>query len=74
MILRLDGIEAEIRYVEMLGSFMRVYLFCDGLGALEVRADVRKDLARAWKLEPGRRVTFSIPREHMHLYRLEARA
>ena len=71
---RADRVDAEIRYVEMLGSFVRVYLFCDGLGGLEIRADVSKDLARAWKLEPGRRVTFSIPRERMHLYRLEVPA
>ena len=61
-------VEAEIRYIEMLGSFMRVYLFCDGLGGLEIRADVRKDLARTMKLAPRRRVSFSIPSESIRLY------
>ena len=61
-------VEAEIRYVEMLGSFMRVYLFCDGLGGLEIKADVRKDLARAWNLAPRHRVKFSIPSECIRLY------
>ena len=65
---RADRVEAEVRYIEMLGSFMRVSLSCEGLGGLEVKADVRKDLARAWKLEPGRRVRLSIPSERMHLY------
>ena len=65
---RADRVEAEIRYIEMLGSFMRVYLFCDGLGGLEIRADVRKDLARAWRLAPRRRVGFSIPSEGIRLY------
>ena len=69
---RADRVEAEIRYIEMLGSFLRVYLFSDGLGGLEIKADVRKDLARAWKLEPGGRVRFSMPSERMHLYRMEA--
>ena len=64
-------VEAEIRYIEMLGSFMRVYLYCDGLGGLEIKADVRKDLARAWKLTPRHRVRFSIPSECIRLYRLE---
>ena len=64
-------VEAEIRYIEMLGSFMRVYLYCDGLGGLEIKADVRKDLARAWKLAPRHRVRFSIPSECIRLYRLE---
>ena len=65
---RAGGVEAEIRYIEMLGSFMRVYLFCDGLGGLEIRADVRKDLARTMKLAPRRRVSFSIPSESIRLY------
>ena len=71
---RTDQVEAEIRYIEMLGSFMRVYMFCEGLGGLEIRADVRKDLARAWKLEPGGRARLSIPGERMHLYGLEESA
>ena len=66
-----NRVEAEIRHVEMLGSFMRVYLLCDGLGGLEIRADVRKDLARTWKLAPRRRVRVSIPSESMRLYRLD---
>ena len=66
--------EAEIRYVEMLGSFMRVYLFSEGLGDLEVKADVRKDLARMWKLKPQRRVRFSIPSESVRLYMTEGSA
>ena len=65
---RAGQVEAEIRYIEMLGSFMRVYLFCDGLGGLEIRADVRKDLARTMKLAPRRRVSFSIPSESIRLY------
>ena len=64
-------VEAEIRYVEMLGSFMRVYLFCDGLGGLEIKADVRKDLARAWNLAPRHRVKFSIPSECIRLYGMD---
>ena len=66
-----NRVDAEIRHVEMLGSFMRVYLLCDGLGGLEIRADVRKDLARTLKLAPRRRVSVSIPSESMRLYRLE---
>ena len=66
-----NRVEAEVRYVEMLGSFMRVYLFCDGLGGLEIKADVRKDLARAWELAPRRRVRFSIPSQRIRLYGLE---
>ena len=66
-----NQVDAEIRYIEMLGSFMRVYLFCDGLGGLEIRADVRKDLARTWKLAPRRRVRVSIPSRRMRLYGLE---
>ena len=50
---------------------MRVYLFADGLGDLEIKADVRKDLARTWKLAPGRRVRFSIPSESVRLYTTE---
>lgn len=69
-----DQVEAEIRYIEMLGSFMRVYLFCGGLGGLEIKADVRKDLARAWKLDPRCRVRFTIPGERVHLYGLEESA
>ena len=65
---RAERVEAEVRYIEMLGSFMRVYLFCEGLGGLEIRADVRKDLARAWQLAPRRRVSFSIPSESIRLY------
>ena len=61
----------KIRYIEMLGSFMRVSLYCDGLGGLEIKADVRKDLARTWKLAPRRRVRVSIPSQSMRLYRLE---
>ena len=66
-----NQVEAEIRYIEMLGSFMRVYLSCDGLGGLEIKADVRKDLARTWKLAPGRAVSVSIPSASMRLYGLE---
>ena len=66
--------EAEIRSVEVLGSFMRVYLFSDGLGDLEIKADVRKDLARTWKLAPRRRVRFSIPSESVRLYTTEGSA
>ena len=65
---RTGRVEAEIRYIEMLGSFMRVYLFCERLGGLEIRADVRKDVARAMMLAPKLRVRFSIPSESIRLY------
>ena len=65
---RAGRVEAEVRYIEMLGSFMRVYLFCDGLGGREIRADVRKDLARAMELAPHHRVHLSIPSKSIRLY------
>ena len=64
----LNRIPAVVQYLEPLGSFVRVYLIAETLANEEVRADVRKDLAKHLSLTPEKRIDVSLPRDNLRLY------
>ena len=61
-------IEATVNDVEFLGSFVRLYLDSPALGGHELRADVRKDLARRRGVAAGVTVRAHIPPATIRLY------
>lgn len=63
-----NTIEATVSDVEFLGSFVRLYLDVLALGDSELRADVRKDLARRHEIAQGRTVKVHIPPATIRLY------
>ena len=63
-----NTIEATVSDVEFLGSFVRLYLDVPALGDPELRADVRKDLARQHEIATGRNVKVHIPPSTIRLY------
>ena len=63
-----NTIEATVSDIEFLGSFVRLYLDVPALGDPELRADVRKDLARQHEIATGRNVKVHIPPSTIRLY------
>ena len=63
-----NTIEATVSDVEFLGSFVRLYLDVPALGDPELRADVRKDLARQHEIATGRTAKVHIPPSTIRLY------
>ena len=63
-----NTIEATVSDVEFLGSFVRLYLDVPALRDGELRADVRKDLARRHEIARGRAVKVHIPPAALRLY------
>ena len=63
-----NTIEATVSDIEFLGSFVRLYLEAPALGDGELRADVRKDLARRHEIATGRPVRVRIPPATIRLY------
>ncbi|MCP4599078.1 MAG: putative 2-aminoethylphosphonate ABC transporter ATP-binding protein [Proteobacteria bacterium] len=61
-------LEMTISDIEYLGSFVRLYLSHPELGENEIRADVRKDLARQQGVAMSRPVRIRIPPESIRLY------
>ena len=63
-----NSIEATVSDIEFLGSFVRLYLDVPALGDGELRADVRKDLARRHEVATGSTVRVHIPSTTIRLY------
>ena len=63
-----NTLEATVGDIEFLGSFVRLYLDVPALGGGELRADVRKDLARRHEVARGRTVKVHIPSTTIRLY------
>ncbi|MBT3660693.1 MAG: putative 2-aminoethylphosphonate ABC transporter ATP-binding protein [Rhodospirillaceae bacterium] len=61
-------IETTISDIEYLGSFVRLYLKNPILGDAEIRADVRKDLARDRGVAVNQALRIRIPAESIRLY------
>ena len=66
-----NSFEATVSDIEFLGSFVRLYLEVPALGDRELRADVRKDLARRHEVATGRTVGLHIPSTTIRLYGAE---
>jgi iron(III) transport system ATP-binding protein len=64
-------IEMVISEIEHLGSFVRVFLKSPVFGDHELRADIRKDLAREHALAVDRLVHIQIPSACIRLYQKE---
>ena len=67
----LNQVQATVQYVEPLGSFVRVYLAAETLTQQEIRADVRKDMARDLALTPSRSVKIALPQCNLRLYAMD---
>jgi iron(III) transport system ATP-binding protein len=65
-------IETTISDIEYLGSFVRLYLKNSALGDIEIRADIRKDLAREHGVAVNQALRIRIPAECIRLYQTEA--
>ena len=63
-----NRVPAVVQHVESLGSFVRVYLEAQSLAHDEIRADIRKDLARELELTTSSAVTIALPSSSLRLY------
>lgn len=63
-----NALQAKVRVLEFLGSFVRARLDADALGGSTLEADLSINLTREKNLEPGQTLPIVLPRDHLLVY------